>query len=126
MACESAGCEVLTCCNRFLEELNGLLLARKAVTLLVVQPTKLLQDLCVVRISVQYALISILCTVKVLLLFVDMADLKPNVLFRQRRRRRVDDVLEALETMLASRPCEAFWVSDVPLSSDCTSAVACI
>lgn len=87
---------MLTRSNRFLEELDGLLLARKAITLLVVQPPQLLQDLCVVRVSVQYALVCILGAVKVLLLLVDMANLEPDVLFRQRRRRRVDDVLEAL------------------------------
>lgn len=34
----------------------------------------------------------------VLLLLVDMADLKPNVLLRQRTGRRVDNVFEALES----------------------------
>lgn len=61
------------------------------------QPAQLLQNLGVVRVSVQYALICIFGTVKVLLLFVDMTNLEPDVLFGQRRRWRIDNVLEALE-----------------------------
>lgn len=87
MSCRSGGNGWLTCGNRLLEELDGLLLACKAVILLVVQPAQLLQDLCVVRISIEYALVGILGTVKVLLLLVHMADLKPDVLFGQWRRR---------------------------------------
>lgn len=42
-----------TGCDRFLKVLNGLFLAAKARALLVVQPTKLLQHLCVTRVTLQ-------------------------------------------------------------------------
>lgn len=50
-----------------------------------------------VGISVKHPLVGILGAVKVLLLFVNVPDLEPNVLLCQWRRRRVDNVLEALQ-----------------------------
>lgn len=85
-----------TCSNRLLQKFNSFLLAGKAIALLVVQPTQLLQNLGVVRISVQYTLICIFGTVKVLLLLMNVTDLEPDVLFGQWRWRGVDNVLEAL------------------------------
>lgn len=76
-----------TCSNRLLQKLDRLLLAGKTIALLVVQPAQLLQNLGVVRVSVQYTLVCIFGTVKILLLLVNMADLEPDVLFGQRRWR---------------------------------------
>lgn len=91
---------VLTGGNGLLEKLDSLFLARKAVALLVVQPAQLLQDLGMVGVPVQHTLVGILGTVEVLLLLVDMANLEPDILLGQRRRWGVDDVLEALETLV--------------------------
>lgn len=76
-----------TCSDRLLQKLNRLLLAGKTITLLVMQPAQLLQNLGVVRVSVQYTLVCVFGTVKILLLLVHMTDLEPDVLFGQRRWR---------------------------------------
>lgn len=86
----------LTGCNRLLEELNGLLLAREAAALLMMQPSQLLQDLGMIRISVQHTLIGTLSTIEILLLLVHMTDLEPDIFLGQWRGRRVDDVLKTL------------------------------
>lgn len=117
---------MLTRSNRFLEELDGLLLAREAVALLVVQPAQLLQNLGVVRVSVEHTLVGILGAVKVLLLFMHMTDLEPDVLFRQWRRRRVNNVLEALGVCQQAVYFEVILICDVPQDFGCTFAVACI
>lgn len=70
-----------TCSNRLLQKLNRFLLAGKTIALLVVQPAQLLQNLGMVGVSVQYTLVCVFGAVKVLLLLVDMANLKPDVLF---------------------------------------------
>jgi hypothetical protein len=44
----------LTGTDGFFKVLNRLLLAAEAVALLVMQPAKLLKDLCMLRISVEY------------------------------------------------------------------------
>lgn len=49
------------------------------------QPAQLLQDLGVIGISVQHALVGVLGTVKVLLLLMNMADLEPYIFLGQRR-----------------------------------------
>jgi len=63
----------------------------------VVQAAELLQDLGVVRVGLQHAVVGILGRVVLLLLLVDVADLEPDVDLRQRPRRVGEDVLEALE-----------------------------
>lgn len=72
----------LTRRNRLLEELNRFFLASEAVTLLMVKPAKLLKNLGMVGVSIKYPLVGILGAVKVLLLFVDVPNLEPNVLLR--------------------------------------------
>lgn len=71
------------------------------------QPTQLLQDLGVVWVSVQHTLVSVLSTVKVLLLLVNVADLKPNIFLGQRRGWRVDNVFEALDVCQYTVP---WWI----------------
>lgn len=77
-----------------------------------IQPSKLLQYLGVVRIAFQDPPVGCLCRIKletvrtirgfgrgvthVLLLLVNMTNLKPDILFRQGPRRIVDNVFEAL------------------------------
>lgn len=93
-----------------------MLLTVEAVALLVMQPTELLQDLGVVRVSIKHSSVSILgrlilrnplervrdlrsrrdSRAYVFLLLVDMANLKPDVLFRQWARWVRDDVFETL------------------------------
>ena len=50
---------------------------------------------------VQDSLVGSLGIVEVLLLFVYVTDLEPNVFLGQRTRRRADNILEALVGMLA-------------------------
>lgn len=47
--------KLLTSTDGLLQVLNGFLLARVAVALLVVEPSKLLEDLGVVRVAIQNA-----------------------------------------------------------------------
>lgn len=101
--------------DRLLQELDGALLALEATALLVVKPAKLLQNLGVTRITFQDALVSGLCAVVlfgslsqldhttmavlrtyVLLLLMNMSNLEEDVFLTQGRRRRRDDILEAL------------------------------
>lgn len=49
--------EILTSIDRLFEKLNGLLLARKAAARLVVKPAQLLQDLGVVLVALEHALV---------------------------------------------------------------------
>jgi hypothetical protein len=73
-----------------------LLLAGVVGTLLVVQPSKLLKNLRVIGVAFEHAAVGALCSLKLLLLLVDVTDLEPNVLFRERTRGVGDDVFEAL------------------------------
>jgi hypothetical protein len=83
------------------------------LALRVMEPAQLLQDFGVVRVTVEDAVVSHLRIFKlasvrtrhrgaatantyVFLLLMNVANLKPDILFRERRRRRVHDVLETL------------------------------
>lgn len=52
--CETDHFDKFTGADRFLQVLNRLFLAAETDTLLVVQPAKLLKDLCMIRVSVQH------------------------------------------------------------------------
>ncbi len=104
-----------TSCDGFFEVLNGSLLALEAIALLVMEPAKLLQYLRMVWVAVENPSVCglgtiILCITNqhmfkvkvfrntyIFLLLVDVADLEPDILLRQRRRRRGDNILEALQ-----------------------------
>ncbi len=76
------------------------------------QPAKLLQNLCMIRVSLQHSSVSAFCSLilmspsamarllnpdtYVLLLLIDMADLKPDILFCEWPGRIGDDPFEAL------------------------------
>lgn len=76
------------------------------------QPAKLLQNLCMVRVSLQYSSVGTFCSLVlnfalamarllnadtyVFLLFVNMADLKPDILFCEWPGRIGNDPFEAL------------------------------
>lgn len=90
---------VVICGDRFLEILDGPLLTLESLALLMVQPSKLLKNLGMIGITLKYSLISRLCIIVIFLLFVHVTDLKPDVLFSQRRWWRVYYVLEALQTL---------------------------
>jgi hypothetical protein len=77
-----------------------LLLAAETVALLVMQPAKLLKDLCMLRVSVKHTSISRLGIVVIFLLLMDMSNLEPNVLFSQRGRWHGNNVSETLKTLL--------------------------
>jgi hypothetical protein len=85
--------------HRLLQVLDSAVLCIVWVVLLMMQPAQLLQNLGVVGGVVKDPLVGGLGAVKVFLLLVDMANLKPNVLLRQRAGRRADNVLEAVETL---------------------------
>lgn len=105
---------VLTSIDRFLQKLNGLLLARGIRALLVVEPPKLLENLGMVGIALEHAVVSRLSGIilkrisvsgrrrnfrrptYILLLFVNMANLEPDVFFCQRARGVANDVFETL------------------------------
>lgn len=94
------------------------------------KPAQLLQDLSVVGVSIQHPLVGVLGTVKVLLLLMDVTNLKPYIFLGQRWRWRVDDVFEALYVCQLSliKSTKGFFFKGLvaPQDSDCTSAVACI
>lgn len=93
------------------------------------KPSQLLQDLSVVGISVQHPLIGVLGTVKVLLLLMDVTNLKPYIFLGQRWGWRVDDVFEALyvcHVSLVNSTKSPSRILVSPQDSGCTSAVACI
>lgn len=106
---------MLTSTDRLLQVLNSLLLARVAVALLVVEPTKLLENLGVVGVTLQHASIGTLSRFEldkevsmarrstrlisgtyILLLLVDVADLEPDVLLGEGARGVINNILEAL------------------------------
>jgi hypothetical protein len=66
----------------FFKVLNRLLLAAEAVALLVMQPAKLLKDLCMIRIPVEHTAISQFSIVIIFLLLVNMPNLEPDIFFR--------------------------------------------
>ena len=70
---------VLIRSDRFLEELDRSLLGVEIIAFLVVEPTKLLQHLRVVRIAIQYTLIGGFGGLEVTLLFMYMANLEQDV-----------------------------------------------
>jgi hypothetical protein len=90
---------VVICGDRFLEIFDGPLLALESLALLMVQPSELLKNLGMVGITLKHSLISRLCVIVVFLLFVHMADLEPDVFLGQGRWWRIDNVLEALQTL---------------------------
>jgi hypothetical protein len=90
----------VVCADGLLQIFNGLLLAGVTVALLVVQPTQLLQDLGMVGVAVQNTSVCLLGRIEVLLLFVDMTDLEPNVFLRKGTRRVGDNILEALQALV--------------------------
>jgi hypothetical protein len=79
-----------------LQIFNGLLLTGVVGALLVVQPSKLLENLRVVGIAFKHATVGALRSFELLLLLVDVTDLEPNILFRERTRGVGDYVFEAL------------------------------
>jgi hypothetical protein len=104
---------LLTSIDRLLQELDGLLLALEGLALLMVEPSKLLENLGVVRIPLEHTLVGGLGRLKlmdssvsgrtvlskhtyVLLLLVNMTNLEPNVFFCQRAWRIANDVFETL------------------------------
>lgn len=104
---------VLTGADGFLQILNGVFLAAESGALLVMQPAKLLQNFCMVGVSVKNPSIRRLCGIVlerrsadsdqfpegrayIFLLLVHVADLEPDVLFSERSWRVGDYVLEAL------------------------------
>lgn len=60
------------------------------------QPTKLLEDLGVIGVALKYATVSALGGLEFLLLFVDVTDLEPDVLFCQRPGWVGDYIFETL------------------------------
>lgn len=68
----------------------------QVLALLVMQPTQLLQHLCMVRVMGEHAAIGVLGPFEFFLLFIDMSNLKPDVLLGKGFRRVADDVPEAL------------------------------
>lgn len=99
----------------------------EAATLLVVEPTKLLQDLGVVRISVKNSTVRCLRAVilnfkseatqcillgsmtYVFLLLMNVANLEPNVLLGEGRRRRCNNVIEALRELVMAQDLGNAW-----------------
>jgi hypothetical protein len=102
----------------FLEELDGTFLRGIRLVLHVMEPAQLLQNLGVVRIALENPMIRgfgvfVLSRpsewgmrrvdgksdTHIFVLLMHVADLEPNVLLGEGRRRVVDDVLEALEAL---------------------------
>jgi hypothetical protein len=89
------------------------LLATETVALLVMQPAKLLKDLCMIWVPVQHTAVGIFGIVVldaiskattisdqatyIFLLLMDMPDLKPNILFGQRSWWHRNNVPETLQ-----------------------------
>jgi hypothetical protein len=65
-----------------------------------VQPSKLLENLRVVGIAFKHATVGALRSFELLLLLVDVTDLEPNILFRERTRGVGDYVFEAVQTLV--------------------------
>lgn len=86
-----------TSLNGATEELNGGVLIRERGVWLVVKPSELLQDLCMVRVLGQHLLIGLLGLRIFFLLLVDMADLEEDVRLGQGHRGVVSDVAKALK-----------------------------
>lgn len=82
--------------DRLLQIFYGLLLTGVVGALLVVQPSKLLENLRVVGIAFKHAAVGALRSFELLLLLVDVTDLEPDILFRERTRGVGDYVFEAL------------------------------
>lgn len=61
-----------------------------------VEPSELLENLGVVRVTIEDPTIRALCSLKFFLLLVHMTNLKPDVLLSKRSGRVSDDVFEAL------------------------------
>ena len=89
-------CVGLVRSHGLLQVLNGLLLTGVIGALLMVQPTQLLEDLCMIGVTLKHATVCALGGFKLLLLLVDVTDLEPNVFFGERARRVGNNVLEAL------------------------------
>lgn len=68
-----------------------------------VQPTQLLQDLGMVGRVIKNPLVRGFGAVKIFLLFVNVANLEPDILLGQWPRGRVDDVFEAIKTLVEFR-----------------------
>lgn len=97
--------------DRFLQKLDGSILAIIAVALLVMQPSKLLQNLGVIGIAFKHTHVSCLCIVilhiisivqmsvgdtHIFLLLVNMTNLKPDILLGQRIGWKGYDISKAL------------------------------
>jgi hypothetical protein len=89
-------CISLVGSNRLLKIFNSLLLACIVGALLMMQPSQLLKDLRVVGVTLKDPAVSALCGFELLLLFVNMPNLEPNVLLCQRARGVGNNVFEAL------------------------------
>lgn len=113
-----------TCADRLLKILDGLFLAAVAAALLVVEPSELLKNLGVVWLPLQHTFVRRSRRIKLtrsvqqrtptrniktedgrvsaylFLLFMDMADLEPDVFFGEGSRGVVDDVFEALRRVV--------------------------
>ena len=85
------------------------------------QPTKLLQNLGVVWVLVKDSMVRCFCIVEIFLLLVHVANLEPYVLLGERRGRRVDNVLKALQTrrldtrVFRGRPEMATYLKRLPV-----------
>jgi len=121
--------------------LNRLLLAAETVALLMIQPSQLLENLCVIWITVKHAAICtfgivILWIVSletrqieveatyVFLLLVNVSNLKPDILFGEWSWWNGDNVAEALSHVRFCATGE-FAIKFLPLDSAGTSAVVC-
>jgi hypothetical protein len=92
------------------------------------QPPKLLQDLCMIGVTVEHPSVCSLGGVElsnhqqmevgrlgrerpyVFLLFVNMTNLEPDILFSQRSRRIVDNVFETLDSLASVFKCKTLGV----------------
>jgi hypothetical protein len=86
--------------DRFLQVFNRIFLTAETVALLMMQPTKLLEDLGMVWIPIEDSSVCQFGIVIIFLLLMHMADLKPNIFFCQRNGWNRHDVAKALETLL--------------------------
>lgn len=145
------GCEierVRTRADRLFEVFDRLFLALEAVALLVMQPAQLLQDLCMFRVALQDMAVCMLGTfildlqvvsikpcwgripsqhhTYVLLLFVYMANLEPDIFLIQRSRRIANNIPEALNHARQRSPFSRKAVrADVPQDFAETLPAAC-